>query len=413
MSADVCVIGLGVVGLPLAVSFARAGSRVVGVDADAGLLATLDAPGRFPHEPGLDAALDAARAAGALSLAGEPTAAAAYVIAASPRGPDDLARIVEALPLRGRGELVVVESTCAPGWVRDGVVGALTRAGRAPGVDVHVAHAPERVAPGRALEDLRALPRVVGGFTPACAERARELYATICDGELSTSDLETAALSKLAENAFRAVNVALADELADLTRAHGVDPLAMLELANTHPRVGLHRPGLGAWGRCLPLALDLLDPAEGTTLHAARLGRQARPARAAALVARALEGVASPRVALFGVTYKADVSDTRNAPAEAMLAWWRTHTPYMDVRAHDPVAASWPHAPLVSPDDALEGAHALVVTTPHDAFARPSPELLAAVCRVPRVFDFHGVLRQHLSSQPDLMYVGPGVLADA
>ena len=413
MSADVCIIGLGVVGLPLAVSFARAGLNVVGVDADAALLSTFDAPARFPHEPGLDASLDAARAEGTLSFAPRPVPARAYVIAVSPRGPDDLARLVESLPIEGVGEAVVVESTCAPGWVRRGVVDTLVSAGHTPGADVYVAHAPERVAPGRALDDLRTLPRVIGGATPACARRAGELYLTICKGELSRTNLEVAALAKLAENAFRAVNIALADEIADLASAHGVDPLEVLALANTHPRVGLHRSGLGAWGRCLPLALDLLEPGAESTLHAARAGRRRRPARAAALVARSLEHISSPHVALFGVTYKADVPDTRDAPAEFMVEWWRTYAPHIQVRAHDPFVTAWPYAGLVTRDNALEGAHALVLATPHRAFADPPPELLAAVRRVPWVFDFHGVLRQHLSSLPDLTYVGPGVIGDA
>ena len=119
------------------------------------------------------------------------------------------------------------------------------------------------------------------------------------------------------------------------------------------------------------------------------------------------------RVALLGVTYKADVPDTRDAPAEAMWSWWREHAPHLRVVAHDPVAGSWPLAPLVPFDDAVEGAHAVVLATPHESFANLSPEHLAMVRRVPWVFDFHGVLRQHLSSQPDLMYVGPGVLDDA
>jgi UDP-N-acetyl-D-mannosaminuronate dehydrogenase len=115
---------------------------------------------------------------------------------------------------------------------------------------------------------------------------------------------------------------------------------------------------------------------------------------------------------LLGVTYKADVPDTRASPAEIMLAWWRAHAPHLEVRAHDPIASTWPHAPLVPLAHALDGADAVVLATPHGAWAELPPVILAAR-RVPWVFDFYGVLRQHLSSQPDLMYVGPGVPGDA
>ena len=412
---DVCLIGLGEVGLPLAAVMAQAGLRCVGVDRDAELIRHI-AQGCLerPGEPGLVGAVARALEAGTLQVSERPVPAHHYVLATSPDGPEALARLTASLvPLLQGQEVIVVESTCGPGWVDQGVAATLRQRGLQVGQGCFVAHAPERVMPGCALAEIRQLDRIVGAATPACGERARALYQRFSQGQVRVTGLEVAALAKLAENVYRAVNVALADELADLARRQGVDISEVLALANEHPRVDLHRPGLGAGGRCLPLALDLLADQGAPLISRARERNLGRPARAAAQVLDALAGVRDPQIALLGVTYKADVPDTRGGAARQMVRWWRERAPSgWGLRVHDPIARGWELTPRVSLAEALEGSHAAVIGAAHSVFGSLAPEDLEGVLAPRLLFDFVGGLGLHPWMRYGFSHHGPGLLVE-
>src|SRR5919206_2632502 len=188
--------------------------------------------------------------------------------------------------------------------------------GLEPGRDLCLAHCPERVLPGRILLELVENDRLVGGLTPACAERAAHLYASFVKGTIVRTDATTAEMAKVMENTYRDVNVALANEFARIADRLGVDVHEAIRLANRHPRVNVLRPGPGVGGHCValdPWFLVQAAPDEARLIRTAREVNAAQPLR----VVERLAGLAEPpaAVALLGVTYKADVDDIRESPA--------------------------------------------------------------------------------------------------
>ena len=271
------------------------------------------------------------------------------------------------------GDLVCIESTCCVGTAEE-------VAGRLPG-HVHVATCPERVLPGRILQELADADRVVGGVKPAAGERAARFYRTFVRGEVVVTDARTAEAVKLAENAFRDVNIAFANELATVADHLGVDGRELIRLANRHPRVSILEPGIGVGGHCV--AVDpwfLVDAAPGVT-RLIRTGREVNAARTAWVVASIRERVPpGATVACLGLTYKADVDDLRGSPAVEIVD---AVSAFAEVLSVDPHVEG-----TVSLDDALDRADAVVVLVAHTLFREIPRSRLAG--RV--VLDFVGAL---------------------
>jgi UDP-N-acetyl-D-glucosamine dehydrogenase len=350
---NVGIIGMGYVGLPLAVGFAEVGHDVVGVDASPRVVEGL-ADGRSHVEDISDARLaaisdrlqvttDAGRLAGCDAvLICVPTPLANH------REPD-LSYIADAgqalARVLGKGQLVVLESTTYPGSTRERLLPILEESGLAAGRDFHLAFSPERIDPGRTDHTVRTTPKVVGGLTDACLERAVELYSEICDEIVPVSTLEAAELSKLLENIFRSVNIALVNELAILSDRMGIDIWEVVDAAGTKP-FGFMRfePGPGMGGHCLPVdpfylafkAREYDFPTEFIEL-AGKVNQQ-QPHFCVEKIVRALNDVGRPargsRVLLLGVSYKAGVGDLREAPALKMARLLRELG--AEVSYHDP-----------------------------------------------------------------------------
>jgi UDP-N-acetyl-D-mannosaminuronic acid dehydrogenase len=334
----ICVMGLGYVGLPAAAMLASRGHAVVGCDTDPRVIAAVAAGQAHFREPDLDMLLEAALATGRLRAQGVPAPAEVFVIAVpTPLGPDnrpDLSHVTAATaaiaPLLQPGDLVLLESTCPVGTTE--ALAAQIAAARpdlplprrglpAPQGCVHLAHCPERVLPGSMLRELVANDRIIGGLTPDCAERARAVYASFVAGRCWLTDSRTAEVAKLAENAFRDVNIAFANEVAFVCDALDVDPWAAIALANRHPRVEILRPGPGVGGHCIavdPWFLADAAPGRSALIRTARAVNDARPAQVAAQVRALAAGRHARSVACLGLTYKADVEDLRASPALAI-----------------------------------------------------------------------------------------------
>jgi len=401
------IVGLGYVGLPLAVAFAEAGVEVVGFDVDSRRVAAVSAGDSYIE----DVSSERLRGAvGAIDATTQPDALAGVdaVLICVPT-PLTANREPELGPLlaAGRtvagvlreGELVVLESTTYPGTTRERLVPLLEESGLAAGRDFHVAFSPERVDPGRTDYTMRNTPKVVGGLTAACTERAAALYEVICDEIVRVSSPEAAELSKLLENIFRSVNIALVNELAMLTDRMGIDIWEVIDAAATKP-YGFMRfdPGPGMGGHCMPVDPFYLswrarefDFATEFIELAGKINQQ-MPYHCVAKIERALNDVAKPvrgsRVAILGVSYKAGVGDTRESPALKIVALLTGLG--ADVVYHDPHVAELPGSGLRSQPlaAALEGADAAVIVTAH-----PSVDHDAVVGRVPVVVDLRGVTR--------------------
>jgi UDP-N-acetyl-D-mannosaminuronic acid dehydrogenase len=323
---DVCVMGLGYVGLPTAAVLATRGRRVAGVDLRADVLDTINAGQVHIVEPELDALVRAAVAAGSLRALPSPPRAQTFLICVPTpfrEGHQPDLRHVEAatralVPALRPGNLVVLESTVPPTTTRGLVAGVLAEAGLVAGRDVFVAHAPERVLPGAVIREVVENARVVGGVTEACTEAAARFYESFVRGEVHRCRAETAELVKLSENAYRDVNVAYANELANVCERLGLDAWEVIGLANQHPRVEILRPGPGVGGHCIavdPWFIVATAPEDTPLIRAAREVNDGRPGRVVARVAELAERFKRPRIACLGLTYKPNIDDVRESPA--------------------------------------------------------------------------------------------------
>jgi UDP-N-acetyl-D-glucosamine dehydrogenase len=407
------IIGLGYVGLPLAVAFAEIGHCVVAVDTDTRKIEALRARESYVED------ISSERLAEVSDLI-EPTTHAqrlarcdaVLVCVPTPltanREPDlgPLESATRAIAgVLQSGQLIVIESTTYPGTTREKVAPMLEESGLVAGRDFHLAFSPERVDPGRTDYTLRTTPKIVGGLTEACADRAVELYEQVCDNIIRVSAPEAAELSKLLENIFRSVNIALVNEMAMLADRMGIDIWEVVDAAATKP-YGFMRfdPGPGMGGHCLPVDPFYLSwrarefDMTAEFIELAGKVNQNMPYHCVARVERLLndasKAVRGSRIALFGVSYKAGVGDLRESPALKIIEVLQGLGG--DIVYHDPHVPDLPEFGLssVSVDDALAGADLAVIVTAH-----PSVDHGAIVDRAPLALDLRGVTRRRANER--------------
>jgi UDP-N-acetyl-D-mannosaminuronic acid dehydrogenase len=386
MKSRIAVIGLGYIGLPTATILAKNGQSVVGVDTSAAIVEAVSA-GRLPFvEPDLADALSAVVADGSLIATSEVPEAEVFILAVpTPFNADKTAdmKYVEAATrsiaakLKG-GELLILESTSPPGSTE--LMGSWIADAR-PDLDlstIDLAHCPERVLPGQIMAELVSNDRVVGGITPAAAERAADVYRTFCKGEILITDARTAEMAKLTENAFRDVNIAFANELSLICERLGVDVWELIELTNHHPRVNVLQPGPGVGGHCIavdPWFIVAAAPEESQLIATARRVNDGKPEHVIHAVIDSVEGIDNPRIAALGLAFKKNVDDLRGSPAIQITADLARRLPNATVVAVEPHVEALPEAladlgvTLANIDDALKGADAVVLLVDHDVFA--------------------------------------------
>src|SRR4051812_42754593 len=405
--ATVGIIGLGYVGLPLAVAFAEEGCEVVAVDADPRKVEAVAAGDSYVE----DVASDDLRRVGARIEATtryQPLRGADAVLICvptplTPNREPDLGSLIDAsralAEVLRRDQLVVLESTTYPGTTRERVAPLLEESGLAAGRDFHLAFSPERVDPGRSGYTLRNTPKVLGGLTEACAERAEALYGLVCDRIVRVSTPEVAELSKLLENIFRSVNIALVNELAMLTDRMGIDIWEVIEAAASKP-YGFMRfePGPGMGGHCLPVDPFYLSwrarqfDMSTEFIELAGKVNQQMPYHCVQRIERALNETGKPvrgsKIALIGVSYKAGVGDMREAPALKMLLLLAGLG--ADLRYHDPYVPELRDSGLKNMDleTVLEDCDVAVIVTAH-----PEVDHGVVVERAPLTVDLRGITR--------------------
>ncbi len=412
------VIGLGYVGLPLAVAFAEAGADVVGVDNNAHRVEALRRSESNIEDVSSDRLLAVVER---LNVTDEyrPLAACEAIIICVPtplsagREPD-LSYMVEAAThlshVLHEGRLVVLESTTYPGTTRERLLPILEESGLAAGTEFNLAFSPERIDPGRTDHTIRTTPKVVGGLTPKCLERAVRLYELICDHVVPVSSPEVAEMTKLHENVFRSINIAFVNEMAQLCDEMGISVWEVVEAASTKP-YGFTRfdPGPGMGGHCLPidpfyLAYKARDHDFYTEfIELAGKLNQSQPIFCVRKAERSLndvgKSVRGARILILGVSYKANIGDIRESPALKIIDGLRALGG--DVMYHDP------HVPQLR-DRGMEscglwtelpGADLVVIVTAHDGIDHDR-----VVSEAPLVLDLRGVTR-HLDA-PNIVRLG-------
>jgi UDP-N-acetyl-D-glucosamine dehydrogenase len=401
------VIGLGYVGLPLAVAFAKEGCEVIAVDVDSRKVEAIVAGNSYIEDVSDESLVGVSEHIHATTRYADLARAEAVLVCVptplSRNREPDLGPLIESTrslaEVLQADQLVVLESTTYPGTTRERMAPLLEESGLAAGRDFHLAFSPERVDPGRTDFTLRNTPKVLGGLTDACAERAEALYALVCDDILRLSSPEAAELTKLLENIFRSVNIALVNELAMLTDRMGIDIWEVVDAAATKP-YGFMRfdPGPGMGGHCLPVDPFYLtwrarefDIATEFIELAGKVNQQ-MPYHCVAKAQRALNerglSVKGGRIAVIGVSYKPGVGDVRESPALKIITLLRELG--AEVVYHDPHVAALAEFGLtnVPLEDALADADLALIVTAHP---QVDHDLVARRARL--VVDLRGVTR--------------------
>lgn len=391
----ICVVGLGYIGLPTAAMFANSEHEVVGVDVNEHAVKLLNQGKIHIEEVGLEELVKRVVANGNLKAATSPEAADAFIIAVpTPLYPDQTANLEyvksatkNILPFLKHGDVIIVESTIPPRTMDDVVAPLIQAEGWAVGEDIFLAHCPERVLPGRILIELVENTRIVGGINEVSARKAAEVYGTFVKGDIITTKAITAEMSKLMENTYRDVNIALANELAKISEKLGINALEVIQLANKHPRVNLHQPGPGVGGHCLavdPYFIIEKAPVESTLINDARRINNSMPEFVVEQVAKIVEN--NGKIAVFGLTYKGNIDDVRESPAMDIVSLLQENNYQLSI--YDPhVSQEQVPFPLLTFDEAIDQAECILVLTDHNEFKTLDEVKIYSNMKTPVVFD--------------------------
>jgi UDP-N-acetyl-D-mannosaminuronic acid dehydrogenase len=388
---DVAVIGLGYIGLPTAAIIARAGCKVLGVDVSPKVVETINRGEIHIEEVDLDGLVQGVVARGLLSASTQIAPADVFVIAVptpfdKSHAPDIsyvLAAGSEIAPVLKAGDVVILESTSPVGTTEDlrDLIAELRPDLKVPGLsretpDISIAYCPERVLPGKILEELTGNDRSIGGITPRCARKALAFYKRFVRGACVTTDARSAEMTKLVENAYRDVNIAFANELSIVADKMGLDVWEVIRLANRHPRVNILSPGPGVGGHCIavdPWFIVHGAPEETPLIRTARGVNDGKIHHVIARAEALVEANPSARVACLGLAFKANIDDFRESPARLVAATLARRFGSR-IAVVEPYASELPieftdtGAELIDLDTALEDCDLLVVLVDHDVF---------------------------------------------
>lgn len=398
---SIAVVGLGYIGLPTAAILAGNGIQVVGVDVNPRTVESVNR-GEVPFvEPDLASYVAGAVSQHKLSASTKTPKARAYIVAVpTPFNADHTADVsyikAAAEGIAGQlegGELIILESTSPPGTTQllgDYLIGLrpdLSLDGADDRPAIHVAHCPERVLPGRIMIELVTNDRIVGGLTPEAAELAKALYAVFCQGEILVTDAATAEMAKLVENSYRDVNIAFANELSIISDKLGINVWELIELANHHPRVNILQPGPGVGGHCIavdPWFIVAAAPEEAQLIRQARETNDSKPEWVIQKVQQAVSNKISPKIAVLGLAFKANIDDLRESPAVAIVQKLSVKLDGAAIMVVEPHVECLPerlsglgNVTLGELEPTIALADAVVLLVDHDVFKEVDADLMA------------------------------------
>jgi UDP-N-acetyl-D-mannosaminuronic acid dehydrogenase len=388
---DVCVVGLGYIGLPTAAIIARAGCKVRGVDVSQNVVDTINRGEIHIEEVDLDGLVHGVVQRGLLSASTEVAPADVFIVAVpTPFDKDhapDISYVLAAgeaiAPVIKAGDVVILESTSPVGTtekLRD-LIAEKRPDLKCPGLtgetpDISISYCPERVLPGKILEELTNNDRSIGGITPRCARKALAFYMRFVRGTCVTTDARSAEMTKLVENAYRDVNIAFANELSIVADKMGLDVWEVIRLANRHPRVNILQPGPGVGGHCIavdPWFIVHGAPEETPLIRTARGVNDGKIRHVIRNAEALIDAHPNARIACLGLAFKANIDDFRESPARLVAATlarkYGSRVSVVEPYASElPIEFTDTGANLIDLDEALEDCDILIALVDHDVF---------------------------------------------
>ena len=393
----ICIMGQGYIGLPTAALFTRNHCEVVGVDINEQIVENLNKGIIHIEEPGISDIIKNAVKNKVYKASLTPEKADAFIITVpTPYIVEnyscDLSYVITAcetiIPYIEKGNTVIIESTIAPMSTDETIKPIFEKAGFTIGEDLYLAHCPERVLPGKIIEELIHNDRIIGGVTPECAVKASEVYGQFVEGDLMLTEAKTAELSKCMENTFRDVNIALANELAKICAEIGVNALDVIEMANKHPRVNLHSPGPGVGGHCLAIDPYFIYAKAPETAKIIKLARDTNNSMPDFVCEYVNKIISEGKIAVFGVSYKGNTGDDRESPAYEIIA--KLSTRY-EIAIHDPHIEN-PN--FVSFEEAVKDANLILVLCDHDEFKDMDYDYINKSMAKSVIFDTKNIIKE-------------------
>ena len=398
---NVCVIGLGYIGLPTACMLASKGINVNGVDINPQIVDTINRGNIHIEEPGLQQLVETVIKSGNLKAYTKPQPSDVYIIAVPTPVRSDKKACMDyvgsaansIIDILKPGDLVILESTSPPETTKDFLVPILEKSNLKIGEDLFVAYCPEKVLPGKIIEELVKNQRIVGGINEKSAQMAKEVYQSFVQGEIFLTDSVTAEMVKIMENTYRDVNIAFANELAKISHKMGINAWDVINLANLHPRVNIHSPGPGVGGHCIsvdPWFIVEKNPTLAKLINQARNINDSMPEFAYNLVLEQVKNVPNAKITVLGLTYKPDIDDIRESPA-IEIAKMIESNPNLRLSVYDPHVKCYDYK-LSSFEESFKDSDCVVLAVNHKEFKSISPAQIANLVRNKLIIDTRNVL---------------------
>ena len=391
-------MGQGYIGLPTAALFSRSNCEVIGVDVNEEVVNNLNQGIIHIEEPGIAEIIKNAVENNTYKASLTPQKADAFIITVpTPYVIEnyscDLSYVITAcetiIPFLEKGNTVIIESTIAPMSTDETIKPIFEKAGFTIGEDLYLAHCPERVLPGKILDELVHNDRIIGGITPECSVKASEVYGQFVEGDLMLTEAKTAELSKCMENTFRDVNIALANELAKICAEIGVNALDVIKMANKHPRVNLHSPGPGVGGHCIAIDPYFIYAKAPETAKIIKLARDTNNSMPNFVCQYVKKIIPSGKIAILGVSYKGNTGDDRESPAYEIIS--KLEKEGYEIAIHDPHLK---RDNFVSLSEACENANLILILCDHNEFKHPDYELIKEKISNPIIFDTKDIIHE-------------------
>lgn len=394
---NICVIGLGYIGLPTACVLASNGYNVLGIDINEEIITKINSGKVHIEEPELEGIFLDVFNSGKLRVSQNLEKSDIFIISVptplNQKNKADLSYVIDAAAkvkdYIDKGNLIILESTSPPGTTRK-VIGnmILKSKGLKAGEDYYLAFCPERVLPGKIIYELINNDRIIGGINKKSAKKAKEIYSSFVKGRILLTDLETAEFTKLAENTYRDVNVAFSNELALICDDYNINVWDVIKLANKHPRVNILSPGPGVGGHCIPI-----DPwfilnnvnRENTLIEKCRDINNSLPNIISNKIMEIIKNKRDPKVALFGASYKENIGDTRESPTKVIYK--NLAKEKVNISVYDPLSANFEYPLSSSLKDSLKGSDLLVLLVGHKIFKEVNLKHVSTLMRTKNIFD--------------------------